>query len=121
MAIILVGLLGTMGVMITITVKWDVKPEYADQFMDLTREFTEACRAEPGCLWFDWSRSVDNPCEYVLVEAYRDGEAGSAHVNSEHFQKAMAEQGQYAASRPKVISYEIPQDDWSELGEIQMP
>lgn len=107
--------------MITITVKWDVKPEYADDFMSLAREFTEACRNEPGCLWFDWSRSVDNPNEYILIEAYKDGEAGAAHVNSEHFKKAMKEQGQYAATRPQVISYEIPQDDWSELGEIEMP
>lgn len=110
-----------MGCMITITVKWDVKPEYADNFLELTKEFTEACRAEPGCLWFDWSRSVDNPNEYILIEAYKDGEAGAAHVNSEHFKKAMKEQGQYAATRPKVISYEIPQDGWAELGEIEMP
>lgn len=107
--------------MITITVKWDVLPEYADDFIELTREFTEACRAEPGCLWFDWSRSLDNPREYILIEAYRDGEAGRAHVESDHFKKAMATQGKYAASRPKVISYEIPQDDWNDLGEIEMP
>lgn len=107
--------------MITITVKWDVKPEYADHFLQLTQEFTDACRAEPGCLWFDWSRSTERPNEYILIEAYRDAEAGKAHVESDHFKKAMATQGQYAASRPKVISYEIPQDDWSELGEIEMP
>lgn len=107
--------------MITITVTWDVKPEYADQFMDLTREFTEACRAEPGCLWFEWSRSVDDPHRYVLLEAYRDADAGRAHVESEHFRTAMREQGRYAATRPKVISYEIPQQGWSELGEIEMP
>lgn len=107
--------------MIAITVKWDVRPEFADEFMELTREFTEACRAEPGCLWFEWSRSVDDPNQYVLIEAYRDAEAGRAHVESEHFTRAMAEQGRYAASRPKVLSHEIPQDDWDELGEIQMP
>ena len=54
----------------------------------LTREFTEATRAEPGNLWFDWSRSLDDPTEYVLVEAFRDGEAGAAHVQSEHFAAA---------------------------------
>lgn len=107
--------------MITITVKWDVKPEHAEQFPQLVREFTEACRAEPGCLWFDWSRSVENPNEYILIEAYRDAEAGKAHVESEHFAKAMAEQGRYAASRPQVISYEIPQQGWADLGEIKMP
>jgi len=107
--------------MITITVKWDVKPDYAADFMELTREFTECTRAEPGCLWFDWSRSVDNPNHYVLIEAFRDGEAGSQHVNSDHFAKAMATHGEYAASRPKIISYQLDQDDWSELGELLMP
>ncbi len=47
--------------MIFITVKWPVKPEHADQWLDLVKDFTEATRAEPGNLWFDWSRSVDDP------------------------------------------------------------
>jgi hypothetical protein len=34
-------------------------------------------RANP---FFDWSRSVDDPNEFVLVEAFRDGDAGAAHV-----------------------------------------
>ena len=107
--------------MIFIVAKFRVRPEHADQWPEITNEFTQATRGEPGCLWFDWSRSVDKPNEYVLIEAYKDAEAGSAHVNSEHFQKAMKVQGRYAATRPKVISYEIPQDGWSELGEIEMP
>ena len=65
-------------------------------------------------------RARPSPCS-PLIEAYADGDAGSEHVNSEHFKKAMKEQGRYAATRPKVISYEIPQDGWSELGEIEMP
>lgn len=107
--------------MIAITVKWDVKPEYADQFLDLTREFTEACRAEPGCLWFEWSKSCERENEFILIEAYRDADAGKEHVESEHFKKAMREQGRYAATRPKVVSGEIPGDGWAELGEIEMP
>ncbi len=107
--------------MIAITVKWDVKPAYADRFLELTREFTEATRAEPGCLWFEWARSCDNPNVYVLIEAFRDGDAGAAHVTSAHFKRAMATQGQYAASRPKIVSVEVPAEGWSELGEIEMP
>lgn len=107
--------------MIFIVVKFHVRPEWVDRWLELVGPFTEATRAEPGNLWFDWSRSVDNPREYILIEAYRDGEAGRAHVESDHFKKAMATQGKYAASRPKVISYEIPQDDWNDLGEIEMP
>ena len=52
--------------MIFIAAKFKVRPEYADQWPEHTREFTEATRNEPGCLWFDWSRSVEDPNEYVF-------------------------------------------------------
>lgn len=107
--------------MIAITVKWDVKPEYVDEFPSLVEEFTQACRAEPGCLWFEWSKSLEHPNEYILIEAFKDADAGAAHVQSAHFAKAMKEQGRYAASRPKIISVEAPGQGWDELGEIEMP
>ena len=34
--------------MIFIVVKFPVKPEYTEKWLDLTRDFTEATRAEPG-------------------------------------------------------------------------
>ena len=76
--------------MIFIVVKFLVKPEHADRWLDLVAPFTEATRAEPGNLWFEWSRSVDTPNEFVLVEAFRDGDAGRVHVESEHFAAAIA-------------------------------
>ena len=77
--------------MIFITAKFQVLPEHAEAWPAISREFTEACRAEDGCLWFDWSRSLDDADEYVLVEAFRDGEAGAAHVNSRALQGRPAE------------------------------
>ena len=77
-------------------------------------------RGEPGCLWFDWSRSLDDPTESVLVEAFRDGEAGGAHVQSPHFRQAQDELPQYLASTPKIVDFEVPGTDWSELGEMQV-
>ena len=57
----------------------------------MVAEFTEGTRNEPGNLWFDWSRSLEDPSEYVLVEGFRDGDAGKEHVTSEHFKKFIAE------------------------------
>ena len=74
--------------MIFITAKFKIRPEDADQWPQIAADFTKATRNEPGCLWFDWSRSLADPAEYVLVEAFRDGDAGAAHVQSEHFKKA---------------------------------
>ena len=76
--------------MIFITAKFRVLPGSADDWPEITREYTQSTRGEPGCLWFDWSRSLDDPNEYVLVEAFRDGAAGAAHVQSDHFKRAPA-------------------------------
>jgi quinol monooxygenase YgiN len=105
---------------IFITAKFQVLPEHAAQWPDITREFTEATRAEPGNLWFDWSRSVDDPTEYLLVEAFRDGEAGAAHVQSQHFKASTAALPRYLVETPRIISQSVDQDDWSELGEMKV-
>ena len=104
--------------MIFITAKFQIKPEYADAWPAISAPFTAATRAEPGCLWFDWYRSLDDPHEYVLVEAFRDGDAGGAHVNSAHFKQAQQDLPPHLVATPKIISQSIDQDDWSELGEL---
>jgi quinol monooxygenase YgiN len=106
--------------LIFITAKFQVLPEHADAWPEISRAFTEATRAEDGCLWFDWSRSVDDPHEYVLVEAFRDGDAGGAHVSSDHFKAAQAELPAYLAATPKIVSQSVDQDDWNELGEMKV-
>ena len=106
--------------MIFITAKFHIKPEDADAWPEISRPFTEATRAEPGCLFFDWSRSLDDPTEYVLVEAFRDGAAGGAHVHSEHFTAARSSLPPHLVSTPKVINFDVHPDDWSELGEMKV-
>jgi quinol monooxygenase YgiN len=104
--------------MIFITAKFRVLPEHADRWPEIADEFTRATRSEPGCLWFDWSRSVDDSNEYVLVEAFRDDAAGAAHVQSAHFKQAQETLPQYLAETPRIVNFAVPQDDWSELGEL---
>ena len=104
--------------MIFITAKFKVKPADADDWPQITAEFTRATREEPGCLWFDWSRSIDDPSEYVLVEAFRDGAAGVTHVQSKHFKRAQQTLPPHLLETPRIVNFEIPQDDWSELGEL---
>src|SRR3712207_2607129 len=104
--------------MIFITAKFRVRPEDAEDWPSISKSFTEATRAEPGCLWFDWSRSLDDPDEYVLVEAFRDDDAGAAHVNSDHFAQARRTLPPHLAETPRIVNFKIDQDDWSDLGEM---
>ncbi|MEQ4304149.1 putative quinol monooxygenase [Plantactinospora sp. B6F1] len=107
--------------MIFITAKFRVLPEYADRWPEIVGDFTRATRAEPGCLWFEWARGVDDPTEYILVEAFRDGDAGAAHVGSEHFRQAQRSPPRHLAETPKIVNTTVPQDDWSILGEMTVP
>jgi len=104
--------------MIFITAKYQVRADDAERWPEIAASFTAATRSEPGCLWFDWSRSLDDPTEYVLVEAFRDGDAGAAHVQSEHFKQAQRDLPQHLAATPKIVSQVVDQDDWNELGEL---
>ncbi|MGP3989333.1 putative quinol monooxygenase [Streptomyces sp. 3N207] len=107
--------------MIFITAKFRVRPEHADRWPEITADFTRGTRAEPGCLWFDWARSVEDPTEYVLIEAFRDEEAGVAHVQSEHFKAAQQTLPTHLVETPRVVNVTVPQHDWSLLGEMAVP
>jgi len=107
--------------MIFIAAKFQVVPEDADRWPDIAADFTAATRAEPGCLWFDWSRSLEDPTEYVLVEAFRDEAAGAAHVRSEHFQDARRTLPTHLAETPRIVNITLPQEDWDRLGEMAVP
>lgn len=106
--------------MIFIVVKFTVRPEYADNWLELTREFTDATRAESGNLWFEWSRSTDDPNQYVLVEAFRDSEAGAVHVKADHFRAGIDAMRPTLACTPHILNTEIPGDDWARMGELQI-
>ena len=103
--------------MIFIAVKFTVKPEHADRWMDVVHDFTAATRAEPGNLWFDWSRNVENPEEYVLLEAFKD-DAAEAHVKSAHFQQAIAQMPEFLQETPQIRNATLEGDGWDRMGEM---
>ena len=102
--------------MIFIVVKQKVRSKYADNWVDLVADFTAATRAEPGNICFEWSRSVDDPNVYVLVEAFKDAAAGEAHVQSEHFKTASAQLATWLAEIPEIVHVEAPGDGFAPMG-----
>jgi len=104
--------------MIFIVVKFPVKPEHTNAWLSHVDAFTTATRSEPGNLWFEWSRSVEDPNTFVLVEAFQDGAAG-AHVNSSHFHAAMETMRPLLSHTPDIVSTTIEgADGWSAMGEL---
>ncbi|MEJ3658319.1 putative quinol monooxygenase [Actinomycetes bacterium KLBMP 9759] len=104
--------------MIFIVVKFTIRPERSDEWISLAEDFTNATRAEPGNIFFEWSRSVDDPNQFVLVEAFRDG-AGEAHVTSDHFKAAMGWMPDVVATTPDIVSIQgVDGEGWGKMGEI---
>ena len=105
--------------MILINVKFPVKPEYADRWPAIVEEFTQQTLAEPGNLWFEWSRSVAEPNTYVLIEAFTD-EGAEPHVKSAHFAAMREEIPQYLAATPQIVSHQVDGQGWGPMAELQV-
>ena len=99
--------------MIFIAARFRVLAEHADAWPQITRSFTEATRAEPGNLWFDWSRDLDDPQEYVLIEAFEDDAAGDARG----VRPLQAGAGRAAGStwrrRPRILNTVLEGSEWN--------
>ncbi|MEV4180636.1 putative quinol monooxygenase [Streptosporangium canum] len=104
--------------MIFIAVKFTVRPERSEEWLSLVDDFTRATRQELGNVFFEWSRSVETPHQFVLLEAFASSAAGEAHVGSEHFKTAMAWMPEVIAKTPEIINVEVPGDGWSQMAEL---
>ncbi|HEY5853286.1 MAG TPA: putative quinol monooxygenase [Aldersonia sp.] len=106
--------------MILIVVKFPVKPEFVDSWIEKVTPFTEATRAEPGNLWFEWSRSLEDPNTFVLCEAFAD-DAAAAHVGAPHFKEGLDTMRPMVSRTPDIVSTSIEgQTGWSAMGELQV-
>ncbi len=85
----------------------------------MVADFTAATRAEPGNLWFEWSRSLDDPGEYVLVEAFTD-EGAAAHVGSAHFAAGLEAMRPALSATPRIVSRQVDGQGWEEMGELRI-
>jgi quinol monooxygenase YgiN len=104
---------------ILIVVKMPVKPEYAEQWPSLVQEFTDAARAEPGNISYEWFRSVEDPTLFTLVEVFRDTAAGEAHVKTPEFTTAMEALPKWLAAQPEIIHINSDaHEGWSRMAEL---
>ncbi len=63
-----------------------VKPGHIEDFLRAVRVNHEASVREPGNLRFDVLRSQEDPCRFVLYEAYATAQDAAAHRLTPHFQ-----------------------------------
>lgn len=69
---------------VTLVHVW-VLPEHAGAFVEACRLNHEASVREPGNRRFDILRDANDPCKFVLYEAYGDEAAAAAHKQTPHY------------------------------------
>ena len=62
-----------------------VKPEHVDDFIQATTLNHLASVTEEGNRRFDVLQSADDPCQFVLYEAYTNADHAAAHKTTPHY------------------------------------
>ena len=71
--------------MLIVQVHVHVKPDAIDAFKAATVTNAQASRREPGIARFDCLQQGDDPTRFVLIEAYRSGDAPADHKETVHY------------------------------------
>ena len=71
--------------MIVTCVYVHVKPGSVDRFIEASTENHLASVKEPGNLRFDFIQQADDPCRFMLYEAYENEDTAAAHKNTSHY------------------------------------
>jgi quinol monooxygenase YgiN len=105
---------------ILIVVKFPVRPERAEEWSTLAADYARAVNAEEGSLFFEWSRSLEEPDTFVCVEGFRDAAAGGAHVGTDAFTRFVDAAPDLVSAQPQIIYVDAPDvSGWGPMGEIQ--
>jgi quinol monooxygenase YgiN len=68
-----------------VSAHWRAKEGKAGRLAELIEELAPPSRAEPGNLFYQAQRSVEDPLLFYLYEQYADEDAYQAHMDSDHF------------------------------------
>jgi (4S)-4-hydroxy-5-phosphonooxypentane-2,3-dione isomerase len=91
--------------MIVTCVHVHVKPGNIQDFIDATTVNHRESVREPGNLRFDFIQQSDDPCRFMIYEAYVSEEASLAHKTTPHYLKWRDTVGEWMAEPRKGVKY----------------
>jgi quinol monooxygenase YgiN len=75
-----------------VSAHWRAKKGKEDRLAAVIEEMTPPSRGEPGNVFYQAQRAVDDPQLFYLYEQYTDEAAYQAHMDSEHFTRLVKEE-----------------------------
>jgi quinol monooxygenase YgiN len=75
-----------------VSATWRAKDGKEDRVLEVIRELTPPSRAEPGNLFFQAQRSLDDQRTFYLYEQYVDEAGYQTHQDTEHFTRLVKQE-----------------------------
>ena len=91
--------------MIVTCVYVHVKPEFTGAFIEATMANHRESVKEPGNLRFDFVQQADDPCRFMIYEAYVSEEAAAVHKTTPHYLKWRDTVAEWMAEPRKGVKY----------------
>lgn len=83
-----------------------VEPEHVDAFIKASLANSEASCKEPGNRRFDVLQSAEDPCRFILYEAYLTPEDAAAHKQTAHYNTWRETVADWMAEPRQGVRYE---------------
>jgi quinol monooxygenase YgiN len=95
--------------MITFITHLTVKPENGPAFEELISYVADMVHQhEPGVVYYEYAKGVDDPDTYVVVEVYRDVEVHAAHMASAWVRESLPRSLRLIEGPPRIKQYVSP-------------
>jgi quinol monooxygenase YgiN len=75
-----------------VSAKWRAKEGKEQRLLQVIREMTPPSRAEPGNVFYQAQRSLEDPRLFYLYEQYVDEAGYAAHQDTEHFTRLVKQE-----------------------------
>jgi quinol monooxygenase YgiN len=105
--------------MILINIKMPIRPEKMDEWLALADSYAKDVNSEDGSLFFQVARSLTDENEFIVIEGFKDAEAGATHVKQPHAKRFFDAAPDLVAAQPQIIYIDTPHDGFGPMGEIQ--
>ena len=73
--------------MVTVTARWQVKPEFLENLLNVLPQLQQASMHEEGNISYEVFRDSQDETIFILFEKYKDENALEAHRLTDHFQE----------------------------------
>jgi quinol monooxygenase YgiN len=83
------------------------KPGKEKELEQALLDVAKPTRAQPGSVAFSLHRSIEDPAVFIGLERWASKEEHNRHLQGAHVQKLMAAMANILAEPPKIVSYEI--------------